>query len=113
MKGMFGMSVSLLLLCVLWGDSQPVHTAAHTVREMIELLRAMTPVNEQMGQDTELMDSPEVLWPNTEDLEKRDLPRLGVAIHRALPSRVHSSMSVDASRYRLSSPAKWMSSLQG
>lgn len=48
---------------------------------MIELLRVMTPVTEQEGQDTELMGSHEVLWPNTEDLEKRDLPRLGVSIH--------------------------------
>ncbi|XDV46193.1 hypothetical protein PO909_014125 [Leuciscus waleckii] len=111
MKRTFSMSLGLLLLCVWWSDTQPVHT--DTVREMIELLRAMTPVNEQEGQDTELMGSHEVLWPNTEDLEKRDLPRLGVSIHRALPSRVHSSKSVAASRYRLSSPAKWMSSLQG
>lgn len=48
MKGMFGMSVSLLLLCVLWGDSQPVHDAAHTVREVKTLLVSCSHKNEKL-----------------------------------------------------------------
>ncbi|KAI7794263.1 hypothetical protein IRJ41_014914 [Triplophysa rosa] len=111
MMGRFGISLCLLLLCVLCGDSRPVHNAADTVRELVEILRSMNLGQE--GPDTEPMGSSEILLPKEETLEKRYLPRLGVSVYRVVPSRVHSSKSLDASRDRFSSPAKWMSSLQG
>ncbi|KAL6482989.1 hypothetical protein MHYP_G00078610 [Metynnis hypsauchen] len=109
----FSLIVVLVLSSVWCDDSQPVHTEADTLRELLELFRSMAHKDRQPAKDTGLDSSPDEMWPDTESVEKRDLPRLGVSIYRPLASRVQSSKSMDASRNRFYYPAERMARLHG
>ncbi|KAG5282227.1 hypothetical protein AALO_G00053680 [Alosa alosa] len=96
MMALLALTLALMgVSAVRQADSQPLRTEAIELTELLALLRAVGPVARPVGEEAALAAGG---YPGDngglfegEQMDKRDLPRLGVSIFRSNPSRVTNS----------------------